>query len=329
MNSPRILFIAAFETPFILDDLAFLQSRYEVMPMIGSGPVQAGRISLKVASADVVFSWFASVYGATAVLAGASLGKRTFVQVGGVDLASEPDLGYGLWTSSWRSRLVGQALRSATRVLAVDESLVTEAKQRARYEGRNIEVLPTGFDPERWTSAGAKEPRIVCVAAVPDHARVKIKGIDVLLEAARRAPDLRFTVIGIHGELATGLDAPSNVDLIPWTPQAGLLSHLSRASVYCQPSRREGLPNALCEAMLCECIPVATAVGGHSRAVGNAGLLVEPNDPDALVRALRMALSMPRSHGEAARRHIVERFSLVRRRDRLVTLFERGPGADA
>ncbi|MCU0453127.1 MAG: glycosyltransferase family 4 protein [Bacteroidetes bacterium] len=325
----RILFIAAFETPFILDDLAFLRSRYDVTPMIGSGPIQAGRISMKVSSADVVFAWFASVYGAMAVLTGASLGKRTFIQVGGVDVASEPDLGYGLWTSRWKSKLVGQALRTATRVLAVDESLVTEAKERARYEGRNIEVLPTGFDPDRWTRAGAKEPRIVCVAAVSDAVRLKVKGIDVLVEAARRAPDLRFTIIGIHGELAASLGAPSNVELVPWTPQGGLLSHLSRASVYCQPSRREGLPNALCESMLCECIPVATAVGGNPRAVGNAGLLVEPNDPDALVRALRLALALPPSHGQAAREHVVQRFSLARRRDRLIQLIESGPETTA
>ncbi len=327
--STRLLFIAAFEAPFILDDLEFFRSRYDVVPMIGSGPVQAGRISMRVASCDVVFAWFASVYAATAVLTGSSLGKRTLIQVGGVDLANEPELGYGLWTSGWKSKLVGQALRSATRVLAVDESLMDEARVRAKYDGRNIEVLPTGFDPERWSTASTKDARIVCVASVPDQVRVKIKGIDVLIEAARRAPDLRFTVIGVRGDVAATLSAPANVELLPWTPPEGLQAHLSRASVYCQPSRREGLPNALCEAMLCECVPVATAVGGHPRAVGNTGLLVEPNDPEALSRALRMALSMPRSHGQAARRHIIERFSRQRRHARLITLVEHGPDADA
>lgn len=323
----RVLFIAAFETPFILDDLRFLESRFEVVPMIGSGPVQAGRVSARVASVDVIFTWFASVYAAIAVLAGASLGKRTILQVGGVDLASEPDLGYGIWTSGWRSRLVGQAIRSATRVLAVDESLLEEAKLRARYDGRNLEVLPTGFDPERWKPGPEKERRVVCVASVPDQARVRVKGLDVLLETARRMPAVRFTVVGVRGELISGLRAPSNVELLPWMMQEGVRTHLERAAVYFQPSRREGLPNALCEAMLCECIPVATAVGGNPRAVGNAGLLVEPGDTDAMVRALTMALGMPRDHGRAARSHIIERFSRTRREERLATLIEQGPGA--
>ena len=321
-DRPRILFIAAFETPFILDDLRFLESRFEVVPMIGSGPIQAGRVSARVASVDVIFGWFASVYAAIAVLAGASLGKRTYLQLGGVDMASEPDLGYGIWTSGWRSRMVGQALRNATRVLAVDESLVEEAKVRARYDGLNIEVLPTGFDPQRWMPGLEKEPYVVCVASVPDEARVRIKGLDVLLEAAAKLPDLRFKIIGVRGDLAGRLSVPKNVELLPWMPQEAVRVHLERAAVYCQPSRREGLPNALCEAMLCECIPVATAVGGNPRAVGNTGLLVESGDVDALKRALEMAVTLPRDHGRAARQHVMERFSRERREQRLVELFE-------
>jgi glycosyltransferase involved in cell wall biosynthesis len=319
---PRILFIAAFEAPFILDDLRFLESRYDVVPMIGSGPVQAGRISARVASVDIIFGWFASVYAAIAVLAGASLGKRTILQIGGVDLASEPDLGYGIWTSAWKSRMVGQALRSATRVLAVDESLLDEAKMRARYDGLNIEVLPTGFDPEKWKPGMEKERRVVCVASVPDEARIQIKGLDVLVAAARKLPEVRFSVIGVYGTMVASLQAPTNLELLPWTSQEGVRAHLERAAVYCQPSRREGLPNALCEAMLCECIPVATAVGGNPRAVGNIGLLVESGDAEALARAIAMALEMPRSTGHAARQHIVDRFGRDRRERRLVQLIE-------
>ncbi len=323
----RILFIAAFEAPFIQDDLRFLESRFDVVPMIGSGPLQAGRISARVASVDVIFGWFASVYAAIAVLAGASLGKRTFLQLGGVDVANEPDLGYGIWTSGWRSRMVGQALRSATRVLAVDESLAEEAKLRARYDGLNIEVLPTGFDPEKWSPGVEKERSVVCVASTPDEARVRIKGVDVLLAAAAKLPDVRFTVVGVRGELIGQLSAPPNVTLLPWVPQEAVRTILERSLVYCQPSRREGLPNALCEAMLCECIPVATAVGGNPRAVGNTGLLVEADDADALARALTMALALPRDHGRAARQHIIERFSRGRREQRLIELFEGSTGA--
>lgn len=327
MSHPtRLLFIAAFEAPFIQDDLQFLKTRFDVVPLIGSGPLQAGRISARVASVDVVFGWFASVYAAIAVLAGASLGKRTFLQLGGVDVANEPDLGYGIWTSGWRSRMVGQALRSATRVLAVDESLAEEAKLRARYDGLNIEVLPTGFDPQKWSPGTHKERSVVCVASTPDDARVRIKGVDVLLAAAAKLPDVRFTIIGVRGEMIGQLSASANVEFMPWIPQEAVHTILQRAHVYCQPSRREGLPNALCEAMLCECIPVASAVGGNPRAVGNTGLLVEPGDADALAQALKMALDLPRDHGREARHHIIERFSRERREQRLVELFE-GPGA--
>ena len=49
--------------------------------------------------------------------------------------------------------------------------------------------------------------------------------------------------------------------------RARLLEYYRRAKVYCQPSRREGLPGALCEAMLCGCYPVVTGTGGMPEAV--------------------------------------------------------------
>lgn len=319
-SNKHILFVSAIDTPFVRDDLTFFESRAKVTALIGSGPVQAGRISAHVASADIVFCWFASVYAAIAVLAGRSLKKRCVIQVGGVDLAKEDGIGYGLWTSPWRAGMVKQALKVADVVLAVDESLGDEARLRAEYDGRNVEVLPTGFNADVWIPEGEKEPVVACVASVPDQARVTVKGLDTLMDTARILPDVRFSIIGVRGEVVPSLRAPDNVEIHPWIPQESLRVQLQKSKVYCQPSRREGLSNALCEAMLCECVPVATIVGGNPRAVGNTGLLVEPNDPPALARALSMALTYPASHGREARLHVMKHFSRERRQKRLTEL---------
>src|SRR5262249_41693432 len=64
------------------------------------------------------------------------------------------------------------------------------------------------------------------------------------------------------------------------------------ADVFVQPSRSEGLPLAILEAMATGVPIVATRVGGVAEAVidGETGLLVPPGEPAALARALGMIL---------------------------------------
>ena len=64
----------------------------------------------------------------------------------------------------------------------------------------------------------------------------------------------------------------------------------SAADFYCHSSiHKEGYPNAIVEAMACECFPVATAVGHAPDLLDGVGMCIMPNDVDALVVALREA----------------------------------------
>ncbi|WP_346224791.1 glycosyltransferase family 4 protein [Microbispora maris] len=73
---------------------------------------------------------------------------------------------------------------------------------------------------------------------------------------------------------------------------------LSCLDVFCLPSRREGLPLALLEAMAHGLPCVATDVGDVAAAVGDGALVVPPGDVPALTRALEALLA----DGEARRR---------------------------
>jgi glycosyltransferase involved in cell wall biosynthesis len=115
---------------------------------------------------------------------------------------------------------------------------------------------------------------------------------------------------------------PGNVELLPPIPRADLLRHYRQARVFCQPSRREGLPNTLCEAMLCESIPVGTRVGGIPTAIDRYGFLAPPGDAAALADALRSALGAPLSLGGEGRQHIATTFPKGRRERDLVAMIE-------
>ena len=91
------------------------------------------------------------------------------------------------------------------------------------------------------------------------------------------------------------------------------------------PSRSEGLPNVLLEALAHDRAVAATRVGAIPTVLDSplAGALAEPNSPRSLADAIGRALSLradPRA--AAARRRVVDAFSLERRIDAHLSLYE-------
>jgi glycosyltransferase involved in cell wall biosynthesis len=317
-RTPRVFFSSTLFTPFIEDDAAIL-SRHVTMEMqIGSGLRALMRIPGGVLRSEVTFSWFGSVYAGYTVFLARLFRKKSIIVVAGVDASKDREIHYGIWLSPWKSVIVRYAFVHADRLLVVDPFLEREAKRLARYDGGNITYIPFGFDSERWKPSGVKEDMVLTVAACHDTWRMKKKGIDKLLAAAAALPKVKFQVIGIHAHLIPSIEKTENVEFIPFVPRAELLAHYQRAKVYCQPSFTEGLPNTLCEAMLCGCIPVGTAVGGIPTAIGDAGYLVPYGDIPQLVAALNQALQAAPLMGERARRRVAGEFTLKKREENLV-----------
>ena len=117
-------------------------------------------------------------------------------------------------------------------------------------------------------------------------------------------------------------DASPNVEILPSMEQQVLLNYYQRAKVYCQPSYTEGLPNSICEAMLCECVSVGTQVGGIPSAIGDCGFLVPYGEVGLLVEAIRSALHAPESLGQRGRARIAEHFPLKKREETLLRIIQ-------
>jgi glycosyltransferase involved in cell wall biosynthesis len=321
-TTTNILFLSTFDTSFIRQDVELLSRRYHVRRVTGRGVPHIWRILTGVFAADVVYCWFASVYSGIAVAVGRFLGKKTIVVVGGVDVASEPEYSYGIWLSRWRSIFVRYALRHADLVLPVDDALAEEAKRLAEYPGKNIVTVTVGCDSMFWKPLGEKERIVLTVAFALTRARVLVKGLDYLIETARLAPDIQFIVVGTEAALVSELQPSPNIDFLPPVDRDTLLDYYRRAKVYCQPSRREGLPSAVCEAMLCGCVPVGADVGGMRTAIGPVGSLVPSSDSTLLLKGIREALDADGRAGELARARIVNFFPPEKRESELVHLIE-------
>lgn len=129
-----------------------------------------------------------------------------------------------------------------------------------------------------------------------------------------RRPDAHLVVLG-EGPERDALVAPkaSNIHLLG--SQSNVLAYLQAADIFVLPSEREGLSNALLEAMATGLACVATRVGGTPELVtdGESGLLVAPNDADALAEALLRTIGdapLRARLGAAARAFVTARYSL-------------------
>jgi glycosyltransferase involved in cell wall biosynthesis len=116
----------------------------------------------------------------------------------------------------------------------------------------------------------------------------KRKGADVFAAAIDLAPGWHGLAIG-DGELAGELAArhPALVQRGPVPPEE-VARWMQAADVVVVPSRREPLGLAAIEALACGTPVVAAAVGGLKEVIrdGENGLLVPPEDPEALAGAL-------------------------------------------
>ncbi len=298
---------------FQLADLELLtQLGFEVEALGWKGrPI--GALIRGARRADIVYCWSISDHAFVASL----VARRLACVVGGYEFAAVPECNYGNMLR-WRQRFFTRRVwRKADALLYVDPSLMDEATAAFGSPGRG-RYLPTGYDSDYWTPSGGDRKRaVLTVGVAPSIDTLRVKGIDLLLEAAQQMPDVEFH---LAGELPGNCPVGSNVFVHGWLEREALRGLYRTSAVYAQLSCHEGLPNALCEAMLCECVPLGTAVNGIPRAIGDAGFLVERR-VESVVDGIHQALASPR-FGSRARDRIVQEFPLSRRAEGLRAVLE-------
>jgi glycosyltransferase involved in cell wall biosynthesis len=133
----------------------------------------------------------------------------------------------------------------------------------------------------------------------------------------------------LQSQLERMAEALSIADSVEFTGlQSDIPAQLHRGSVAVLPSRWEGMPNALLEAMACGIPCVATRVSGSEDIIqhGVNGLLVEPEDYQGMAEALLTLLHNPvlvQKYGSAARKTIERHYSFEQMMDKYVELYQR------
>ena len=196
-----------------------------------------------------------------------------------------------------RSRLQRAVKRVLSRRLAahvaVGDWLAREVEDRCGLPTGSIETIHNGIP----TELPAQRDRITKAPVVGAVARLSPeKGLDVLVRALPLVPHAQAVIVGAGREQASlealgrELGVGDRVTFTGWVddPQAWFGSF----DVFALPSRIEGFPLTVLEAMLAGRAVVATDVGGVTESVvdGETGIVVPPEDPEALAAGLRELL---------------------------------------
>ena len=216
--------------------------------------------------------------------------------------------------------LQGLAAKGADVVTTTDGAT---AKLLGRYRDEVI-VIPPGVDTQLLKKIGRSRPEV----ARDDRINIlfvgrltEVKGIDILFEGLSHispevAKRLALTVIGDGPLAAVVRNHASNRPEVNWigqVPHAGIPAYFAKADLLVMPSRSEGLPITMLEAMSTGLPVVATTVGGiathfDDRHLMRIGTLTPQGVAQAIEQAIENADEMTR-RAKAARELVESEFS--------------------
>ena len=267
---------------------------------------------------DVVHANLSSPWSCQYAIAAAALARRPRV-VAVYQLAVPP-------VSERQRRAKRLTARAVDRHVGVGDRTSREVEALVGLAAGSVRTIHNGVPDEPPPPPRARPRQGPLIGAV---GRVEHqKGFDVLLRALVDVADASLCVIGGGSEqarlelLARELGV---ADRVAWTGWSDDARHAFTAfDVFALPSRFEGFPLALLEALLARSAVVATDVGSVAEAIrdGETGLLVPPENPAALAAALRRVLgddALRRRLGEDGRRLVLERYTA----DHMTSAFER------
>lgn len=210
------------------------------------------------------------------------------------------------------------------------------------FDSDHLHVIPNSVSPSREARMTLREAirrfdlperavHAVCVARL--HRQ---KGIDVLIEALARleaAVRDRFHVVVLGdgpdrdalAKLAAARGVREAISFAGWCDDPRAWT--SAFDLFVLPSRSEGQPFALLEAMADGVPVIACAAGGIPEALdeGRVGMLVEIEGADALARAITAFVADPasaRERADLAKHHVRERYDARTNLNRTIDLWE-------
>ncbi len=216
---------------------------------------------------------------------------RNVVMVHDVAVVREPDA-YSRAYTFWHRSVGIAAIRRALLVLTVSEFSRRELRDLVGLQADRVVVVRGGVD-ERFSPAADHAPTAMAfgldrpyVLTVSTNDRRK--NLAALAEAVRRLGELGIDLVWAGESRSYFADAgvPVGIRALGYVPDAHLPGLYAGARAFVLPSRYEGLGLTCLEAMACGTPVVAADRAALPETCGDAALLVDPDDPEAIANAI-------------------------------------------
>jgi len=230
------------------------------------------------------------------------------------------------------------ALIKADQLICVSKALKMEII-RLQVPEEKITVIPNGVDLGKFKSISKTAARKNL--GLPDQKKIILyvgrldenKGVDLLIRSLKiingetKEKDVHLIIVG-NGQtrkklesLTHSLNLSRQVLFMGTVPHNELYQWYSAADVFCLPSKMEGWPNVIMEAMACGVPVVATPVGGIPEIITSdkVGLLAQRNIVK-ISKTLTIALQLP-WNSDQIKKH-AEQYTWVAAANAVFNIFE-------
>ncbi len=342
----KILFFHTGDSPFASKDTSifnsidstsvfcFSSSSKSMIPFVFIK--QFWFLFIRLFSAKIYIAQFAGYHSFLPGIFAKLTGRPLLIISGGTDCVSFPAIRYGNFYKSGLGLFTKWSYQMATHLAPkhyslydydyrYDSSIPLKQGIKNFVKGINkpVTIVTNGYDDTKFyrSSEKIKNSFITVSGGFEYPFQVALKGIDLILQAAERFPECSFTIVGVPEWKKLDIRS-NNVTLLPPQKNSDLPALYSKHQFYLQLSMAEGFPNALCEAMLCESVPIVSNVFSMPEIISNSGFVLEHRKMDELIPLLNNAIndSGLKDKSILARKLISENYPLSLRTDKLKKL---------
>lgn len=336
MNKKKCIFICPRLSTFVANDIAILSELFDVRTKqfsLSKNPLLflVGFIRILVSglftipTCKVVYIWFADYHSFLPVLIAKIFNKKSYLVIGGFDVARIRELKYGVFTRQFRGFCARYSMQNCTSCLTVSDYVTRKVRYIA--PGAAHINIPNGVRFEGLESKTInenRENRILTVGVITSYRVFRIKGIDVFLKVAALMPGCTFQIIGANREdiLRWNYQIPENVEITGKIDHESLVEYFQKTKIYCQFSIIETFCLALAEAMFFGCYPVISNNAALPEVLGDTGAKVNPGDPESIVKIISEKLKVFEVN-LLARNRILANYTFELRKEKIHSLLKK------